>query len=632
MAPSAPGRHGPPQLVDHAPPMLSADADDFGAIRSTTLTQSASLLLNSFCESLENFRNMRFGRASAVGSCSASFEHPFEHEREMHVSTTALPVVDAPGHAPSLPRSTGPVTEALIAALRHGSDGRRRRRSTTSRSSTIRCTARTRRSRCTRSTNSTTAGSTESTTSGSGTPTRSVCDADSKRLPAAGSKTRWRSSSASTRSLRATLPTSCGRWQTPADLRSRHSWRRDGTLEQLREFAIHRSLYSLKEADPHSWAIPRLRGATKAALVTIQTDEYGSGHEPRHALRVVRRRMEALGLDSRYGAYLDLVPGEILSTVNLMSFFGLHRRWRGAIIGHLALFEMCSVVPMGRYIEALNRLGVHDATPFYAAHVIADEWHQTIALDDMVGSLVLDEPQLADDIVFGASRARSSRTRFHPADSCARGPATRPRCTPDLGHRSAVQPMTTHQAAPKVGSGARRRRHGRRCLPRGRARRARTRSRLGRARCRGRRRYVRRFDRRLAAAARRATDRPRRAHGRRTHVPDHPPELAAQSARPTRCFRPSHFVTSLRIPRIPTPSMMFGLAQLTMKIRDFSPGSALDAPARRSRAADARTSRSSTISPAPSGPPAPLRVCAVRARTGIAASSIRQPVTLPSRR
>jgi hypothetical protein len=176
----------------------------------------------------------------------------------------------------------------------------------------------------------------------------------------------------------------------------------DGTVEQLREFAIHRSLYSLKEADPHSWVIPRLRGATKAALVTIQYDEYGSGREREMHSALFADAMQALGLDASYGAYLDLVRGEVLSTVNLMSFFGLHRRWRGAIIGHLALFEMSSVVPMGRYIDALNRLGVVGASPFYEAHVIADEWHQTIALDEMVRSLLIDEPELAADVVFGA--------------------------------------------------------------------------------------------------------------------------------------------------------------------------------------------------------------------------------------
>src|SRR4051794_20051651 len=50
-----------------------------------------------------------------------------------------------------------------------------------------------------------------------------------------------------------------------------------GTLDEFREFAVHRSAYQLKEADPHTWAIPRLFGEAKAALVAIQADEYGYG-------------------------------------------------------------------------------------------------------------------------------------------------------------------------------------------------------------------------------------------------------------------------------------------------------------------------------------------------------------------
>src|SRR3954465_14668925 len=45
---------------------------------------------------------------------------------------------------------------------------------------------------------------------------------------------------------------------------------RAGTVEQYLEFAVHRSAYQLKEADPHSWAIPRLTDGPKAALVEIQ--------------------------------------------------------------------------------------------------------------------------------------------------------------------------------------------------------------------------------------------------------------------------------------------------------------------------------------------------------------------------
>ena len=129
-----------------------------------------------------------------------------------------------------------------------------------------------------------------------------------------------------------------------------------GSLAEMREFAVHRSAYQLKEADPHTWAIPRLEGSTKAALIRIQADEYGYGTTRRMHQQLFVETMRALGLDPTYGAYLDALPGTTLATVNLITLFGLHRRWRGALVGNLAVYEMTSVVPMGRYSSALGRL------------------------------------------------------------------------------------------------------------------------------------------------------------------------------------------------------------------------------------------------------------------------------------
>ena len=68
--------------------------------------------------------------------------------------------------------------------------------------------------------------------------------------------------------------------------------------------------------------------------------------------------LSGAGLDPAYGAYLDRLPAATLATTNLISLFGLHRRWRGALVGHLALFEMKpSVGPMGRYAHAVDRFG-----------------------------------------------------------------------------------------------------------------------------------------------------------------------------------------------------------------------------------------------------------------------------------
>ncbi len=184
-------------------------------------------------------------------------------------------------------------------------------------------------------------------------------------------------------------------------------------LEQFREFVVHRSLYQLKEADPHSWAIPRLSGAAKTALLEVQGDEYGSGRPERMHSALFAKTMRALGLDDRENAYLDRIPGHTLATVNLMTAMGLRQARRGAIVGHLAMFEMTSAQPNRRYGNALRRLGFDsEATDFYDEHVEADAVHENIAAYDLAGGLARQQPELAWDIVFGARALLFLEDRF----------------------------------------------------------------------------------------------------------------------------------------------------------------------------------------------------------------------------
>jgi hypothetical protein len=197
-----------------------------------------------------------------------------------------------------------------------------------------------------------------------------------------------------------------------------------GTLEQMLEHVVHRSAYQLKEADPHSWAIPRLGPRPKAALLEVQSDEYGNGSAERMHAVLFAETMAALGLDPTYGAYLEQLPGVTLATVNLMSGFGLHRRRRGALVGHLAGFEMTSSIPNRRYGNALRRLGFgREATHFYDEHVEADAVHENIAAWDLAGGLAADEPEVAADILFGARALLRIEARWasHLMDSWERG-------------------------------------------------------------------------------------------------------------------------------------------------------------------------------------------------------------------
>jgi hypothetical protein len=179
---------------------------------------------------------------------------------------------------------------------------------------------------------------------------------------------------------------------------------KNGTLEQWREYLTLRSVYHLKEADPHTFAVPRLSGRAKAAMVEIQADEYGGGTPERMHSELFAGLMRDLGLDPAYGALWDDAPAVAFASVNTMSLFGLHRRWRGAALGHLAAVEMTSSEPSRRYSAGLRRLGFDErVTVFYDEHVEADAVHEQIASVDMCGSLVADEPGLAPDVLFGAA-------------------------------------------------------------------------------------------------------------------------------------------------------------------------------------------------------------------------------------
>jgi hypothetical protein len=189
--------------------------------------------------------------------------------------------------------------------------------------------------------------------------------------------------------------------------------RSSADLQQIREFLVHRSAYQLKEADPHSWAIPRLWGVPKAALIEIQSDEYGGGRPDWVHAELFARAMAAAGLDRTYGAYLDQIPAVTLATVNLMSLFGLHRRLRGAIVGHLALFEMTSSIPNRRYADGLRRLGLGgDATLFFDEHVEADAVHENVAAVDLAGGLVRQDPSLCESVLWGAEALAELDSRW----------------------------------------------------------------------------------------------------------------------------------------------------------------------------------------------------------------------------
>jgi hypothetical protein len=188
---------------------------------------------------------------------------------------------------------------------------------------------------------------------------------------------------------------------------------RSGTAEHYRDLVRRRSVYHLKEADPHTWTIPRLSGRSKAALVEIQADEYGGGRPQLMHSALFADLMVALDLDPTYGAYWAEADASSFATVNAMMMFGLNRRLRAASIGHLAVLEMTSTEPNRHYGDGLRRLGYDEpATRFYDAHVGADALHEQIAMVDLCGSYVAENPDERATVLFGAAACVALEQEF----------------------------------------------------------------------------------------------------------------------------------------------------------------------------------------------------------------------------
>lgn len=188
-------------------------------------------------------------------------------------------------------------------------------------------------------------------------------------------------------------------WPSAASYIQRHASR-----EQVLDFLRQKSVYALKESDPTSFVLARLDGPVKVGVAEIQYDEYGSGRPGSLHAGLYAQAMAAAGLDPAYGAYLAQARVETLAANNAQSLFALRRRLRGAALGLLAAFETTSSLPCRRIAAGIERVGLPAATAaYFHEHVEADAVHEQVAVRDVCAGLVAAQPQLRDDVWFGAA-------------------------------------------------------------------------------------------------------------------------------------------------------------------------------------------------------------------------------------
>ena len=179
---------------------------------------------------------------------------------------------------------------------------------------------------------------------------------------------------------------------------------REATRDQVLDFLAQRSIYHLKEADPHAFVLGRVGGPAKVALAELLYDEFGAGRPGQLHSHLYAVALDAAGLDSEFGAYIERVPASTLAVNNLMSLLGLSHRLRGAALGHLAAFESTSSVPCRRIAAGIERVGLPEATAaYFHEHVEADAAHEQVVLHDICATFVESEPTQRAELLFGVA-------------------------------------------------------------------------------------------------------------------------------------------------------------------------------------------------------------------------------------
>ena len=178
---------------------------------------------------------------------------------------------------------------------------------------------------------------------------------------------------------------------------------REAGVEQLRELLVHRCFVELRAGDLHAWALPRVSGAAKTALLGLQAEVYGWGRRSSTQAALFAGLMRSWQLEPDYGCYLDRVPGVTLLSTNLLSLLGLNRRWRGALVGHLAASQVSGWLPEARLAHGHRRLGGSDeGGRYFDERLRGDGDRERRATTELVGALVAQQPGLSGDVLFGA--------------------------------------------------------------------------------------------------------------------------------------------------------------------------------------------------------------------------------------
>lgn len=162
------------------------------------------------------------------------------------------------------------------------------------------------------------------------------------------------------------------------------------------------SLDGLVEASQLSRTLGGVTNGIHATMTRLFLEEYGGGKPARKHSEFFRAMLASLGLRTEPEAYLDVVPWEVLATINHSFLLSDRKRLFLRYVGGLLYTEVSVPAAFRSYRTAAERLGLPaDAMTYWDLHIKEDARHGPWMLNDVALPLAERYPDDAWELLLG---------------------------------------------------------------------------------------------------------------------------------------------------------------------------------------------------------------------------------------
>lgn len=183
---------------------------------------------------------------------------------------------------------------------------------------------------------------------------------------------------------------------------TKHYLREEMSLEGYQLLLAIGSLDGLVEASRLSRIVGGASNEIHSTLVRVLLEEYGNGRLARKHSTFYAQMMAELNLNTQPEGYFDIVPWEVLASINHNFLLTERKRYFLRYNGGLTYFEIAGPSIYSDYMLAASRLGLSEAAmSYWELHIREDERHGQWMLTDVALPLVDRYPNDAWELILG---------------------------------------------------------------------------------------------------------------------------------------------------------------------------------------------------------------------------------------